>query len=135
MLLQVSGHRETFHTMHTGDPDTQLLLYGFGEEEGTKKKRLPNPVTVPERGPLQLKTSRRLGHTSLSLDSRVHTGSAKHRTYYTNPNYHHHRPKRCLTRFPVPMVQRPLDCIERELGKMSCADLMENIHQMSVSLL
>ena len=120
-------------------PASQLLLsYSLPEgKEEDSKKRLPNPVTIPKRGPLVLQFAKRCvnkGEGAGVSDTRgaqpQTPGRATHRLY-TNPSSHH-RPKHSLTRFPVIMLQRPIEQIENQLGKISCAELTENVKLLSV---
>ena len=109
---------------------SQLLLALVEEEEGgvVSKKRLPNPVTVPKKGPLILKTT-----ASSHLPGRVataqHVPNAHGRRIFTNPKYQ----QRPLTKYPVLMVQRPIEQIESELGELSCAQLRDSIQLITVS--
>lgn len=41
------------------------------------------------------------------------------------------RPKHSLTRFPVVLLQRPIEQIENNLGKISCAELKDNIQLLT----
>lgn len=114
-------------------PASQLLLsysQPQGEEE-SPKKRLPNPVTVPRKGPLLLQTSKGSPNKVVGDTEPKSPRRAAHR-HYTNPRPQQ-RPKHSLTRFPVLMLQRPIEEIQSQLGKISCAELSENVKLLSVS--
>ena len=107
------------------------LLYGLREEgEGEEKKevRLPQAVTTPRRGPLVLRVSRRSGKEANNHNTHPQPPRQGHGMFLLTK-----KPKSSLTRFPVVMVQRPLQQIEEELGQLSCAALKENIQCMPVS--
>ena len=113
---------------------SQLLFYSLGEHGGTTspQKRLPNKVTTPRKGPLLLQTSNPVtGKTGRSGFENSPVFIPKTRIY-TNPNYQQ-RPRYSLNKFPILNVQRPIDQIEGELGKLSCAELKERIQLMNVS--
>ena len=116
-------------------PASQLLLsYSLlQEEEEGPKKRLPNPVTIPRKGPLLLQTSKGSANKVVGGAQPKSPGKAAHRRY-TNPRPQQ-RPKHSLTRFPVLMLQRPMEEIQNQLGKISCAELTENVKLLSVSSL
>ena len=107
------------------------LLYGLREEgEGEEKKevRLPQAVTTPRRGPLVLRVSRRSGKEANNHNTHPQPPRQGHGMFLLTK-----KPKSSLTRFPMVMVQRPLQQIEEELGQLSCAALKENIQCMPVS--
>ena len=107
------------------------LLYGLREEgEGEEKKevRLPQAVTTPRRGPLVLRVSRRSGKEASNHNICPQPPRQGHGMFLLTK-----KPKSSLTRFPMVMVQRPLQQIEEELGQLSCAALKENIQCMPVS--
>lgn len=112
-------------------PASQLLLsysQPQGEEE-SPKKRLPNPVTIPRKGPLLLQTSKGSPNKVVGDTEPKSPRRAAHR-HYTNPRPQQ-RPKHSLTRFPVLMLQRPIEEIQSQLGKISCAELSENVKLLS----
>lgn len=102
-----------------------------------KKKRLPNPVGVPRRGPLKLKSSakphdRASTETIRCTDATQTPSSPKRRRALTYPPSEQ-QPRHSLTRFPIPMLQRPMENLERELGQLSCAELLEGVSSLRVS--
>ena len=98
-----------------------------GEEEEGRKHRLPQSVTTPRRGPLTLragqKEAQRVDNTSQNHKSKGHRMFLLPR----KPANRH-----SLTRFPVAMVQRPLQQIEADLGQLSCAALQDSVHYLMV---
>lgn len=106
-------------------------LYDLREEgEGEEKTeaRLPQAVTTPRRGPLVLRVSRGSGKEASSQSTCPQPPKQGHGMFLLTK-----KPKSSLTRFPVVMVQRPLQQIEEELGQLSCAALKDNIQLMPVS--
>lgn len=105
------------------------------EGEEKNKKRLPNPVGIPKRGPLKLNSSAKTQDgLSTEADRSTQTPSwRKRRRTFTYPPSEH-QPRRSLTRFPVPMLQRPMENLERELGQLSCAELLEGVTSLRVSI-
>ena len=96
--------------------------YFIVEEVETKpKKRLPNPITTPKRGPLLLSTR------TTEQPARKTTVHAQH---HNTPRYFHRQ--RYLNRFPIPDVQRPIEIIERNLGGVSVAELKHQAFAVSV---
>lgn len=86
--------------------------YFIMQDEVTKpKKRLPNPITTPKRGPLLLRTNTTEQPTRKTT---VNVHHSSHR-YFPRQQY--------LNRLPIPDVQRPIEVIERNLSGVSLAEL------------
>lgn len=113
------------------NPASRLLLALVEEEEGAvvSKKRLPNPITVPKKGPLILKTTTSPHVPGATAQHCVHVPNAHGRRIFKNPKYQ----QRPLIKHPVPMAQRPIEEIQSELGELSCAQLRDSIQLITVS--
>ena len=113
------------------------------QKQQHSNKRLPEPVTIPKTGPLVLKSSsklRQMYSSSLAPASQRGGGGGGGGgggvRRFVNPfDSQTLRPKHSLTRFPVVLLQRPIEQIENNLGKISCAELKDNIQLLTVSAL
>ena len=98
------------------------------EADDTKLKRkhfLPDPVTTPRRGPLLL----RGGGGEEAIKTQKQQLCDRLKMLPRKPA------KNSLTRFPVAMLEHPLEQIEADLGHLSCASLHHSVHCMLVSLI
>ena len=113
MEWQSSGLNEE----STGTP-----LVTFQEQEEKPNKRLADPITTPRKGPLVLsKLVSKDTHPTTARRSKAHT------------QYSPRSKERCLNRFPVPSIQRPIDAIESSLGRISLAELKQQAFYVSVT--
>ncbi len=97
-----------------------LLLWGGGRAVSTSdqlKASLPNKVTTPNRGPLSLNVEGRGAHHNTRVG--VAPPPPTH--------HHHHHHRNSLTRFPVKMIEKPMEVLEKQLGTLSCAQLKNSL--------
>ena len=113
-----------------------------GEEVDTaprlkRKHSLPIAVTTPKRGPLLLTSSEARGDGGSGRVRGRGGGERMGRIVGCGRQRMLQLPKKpakhSLTRFPVAMVQRPLQEIEDDLGHLSCAVLQDTVHSVLVS--
>lgn len=104
---------------------TEELLYPSVDEVDSveRKHRLPVAVTTPKRGPLVLSVVTQQPHKVGQ-----HSQLELHGGRRLFPKSRH-----TLNRFPVAMVEHPLQMIEADLGHLSCSMLQTTIHQTLVS--
>lgn len=101
-----------------------MLYDGISGEMVVKRKYcVPDPITTPKRGPLLLF---RPGQEETRTHHKLTDGNQVV-LLPRKPN------KRSLTRFPVPMIQRPLQQIENDLGQLTCTVLQDTMNSMEVS--
>lgn len=95
-----------------------MLLFswaGTASSRSNIEPTVPNRVTTAKRGPLYLSTK---GKMPLE---------AKDVCPPPGPHSHLQKYQHSLTRFPVLMLQRPLEAIEQELGALSTTELRETL--------
>ncbi len=113
-------HARTHIALGIMDSQAPLPMFSFMEEEDKPKKRLADPITTPRRGPLVLS----------KFAGRDEQQTVGHRTAKLQQQ---HLPKqKWLNRFPVPNVQRPIDAIETNLGRLSFAELKQQAITVSL---
>lgn len=99
------------------------------EETGEERKhRVPVPVTTPRRGPLVLRVGQKEAGKGVGVHTQSQLQGSGHRMFLLPRKPARHS----LTRYPVVMVQRPLQQIEANLGHLSCAALQDSIHYLLV---
>ena len=118
--------------------ENNFITYYESEEDivprNRRKLQIPVKCTTPRRGPLQLQTP-----NSPYMEVERHSVCqslpplplATRRQNATRRG--NVQQGRMLTRFPIVWIQRPIEAIEEKLVGLSCADLQENIQNLSVS--
>lgn len=100
-----------------------------------RRPGLPSMVTNAAKGPLSLsrakeKTNEYL-HQPHPLQQHLYSTQPPRlqpTTYLTKPSNTRHSPRRdSLTRYPVQMLERPMDIVERELGTLSCTQFKDSL--------
>lgn len=105
------------------------------EEEKKKKKRrkhtLPDPVTIPLRGPLLLRgREKKKRSTRSSRRQPQHSSSTTTTTGLAPIQSRKLLAPQSLNRFPVFLIRRPLDEIDDVLGHLSCSLLQEQVEEI-----
>lgn len=110
--------------MSSNSEHEQLLLMWAGATNSNKVSLdLPNKVTSSKKGPLSLNAIKRESQPPTRLNSILGSSQLPPPPHYTPPS---HR-RSTLTRFPVKMLERPMELVERELGTLSCAQLKDSL--------
>lgn len=102
--------------MMTAEHARLLFLWTGSSSKPQRKPSLPNTVTSTKRGPLSL--SGKSGHHANGFHPINQPTPA--------PQHHPHR-RGTLTKFPVLMQENPMEMVEKELGTLSCAQLMDTL--------
>lgn len=117
--------------------ENNFITYYESEEDivprNRRKLQIPVKCTTPRRGPLQLQTP-----NSPYMEVERHSVCqslpplplATRRQNATRRG--NVQQGRMLTRFPIVWIQRPIEAIEEKLVGLSCADLQENIQNLSL---
>ena len=105
----------------------KLLLMWAGDTHSDKVSLdIPNTVTSSKKGPLSLNAINK----DSQPPSRLHSiGQSQ-----LSPPQHFPPPSQrrsTLTRYPVRMLERPIELVERELGTLSCAQLKDSLQVVS----
>lgn len=99
-----------------------FLWAGSNEAPPQRKASLPNKVTSAKKGPLSLHTRGRKGVIPASTSHPVQLSSTHH-----HDHAHHSHRRNTLTKFPVRILERPIETVEKQLGTLSCAQLKDTV--------
>lgn len=92
----------------------QLVFLLSRRDTKRKDSGIPSRVISPNKGPLSLITER-----PRKRDDKQHPPSQQHSIGSKRRD--------TLTRFPVPLLERPMELVEKELGTLSCSQLRDSI--------
>ena len=108
-----------------------------------RKLSLPNKVTNGSKGPLSLcgaeeASGKRSSKGNMNESPHLPPATQSHLTTHPHPSRrdshlttHPSSPRReSLTRYPVQLMEKPMDAVERELGTLSCTQLRDSLKVM-----
>lgn len=124
--------------MSLSSEHAHLVLVWGDSELDSPELTLPKKVTTAKKGPLSLNTGTEhlgTGRRRLTYPSHTHLALTPDRSNSLPlSSILRQRRRSSVTKYPVEMLERPIELVEKELGTLSCAQLKDSLQVTSYDL-